>query len=126
MMDNSFFSVLLSTTASSVLFTANHRASLPDQFVESVGVAGSDAASPTNHSKEKYTGHHRLIKDLHHLAAHFEGSQLPQEVNSAHPLLVHSFCIRSPVQSVVDGNTQVLVRRCLYCRRRPHWRRRPH
>ena len=53
MMDNSGFSVLS---------TANHRASLPDQFVESVGVAGSDAASPTNHRKENYTGHHRLIK----------------------------------------------------------------
>ena len=78
MMDNSFFSVLLSTTASRV--SCLHRASLPDQFVESVGVTGSDAASPTNYSKEKYTGHHRLIKDLQHLAAHVEGSQPPQEV----------------------------------------------
>ena len=64
----------------SVLFTANHRASVPDEFVEFVGVAASGAAHPTNYSKEKYTGHHRLIKDLQHLAAHIEGSQLPQDV----------------------------------------------
>ena len=65
--------------------------------VESVGVAGSDAAPPSNYHKEKYTGHHRLVKDLQHLAAHVEGSQLPQEVKSAHPLLVNSFSVRSPV-----------------------------
>jgi len=32
--------------------------------------------------------HHRLVKDLQHLAAHIEGSELTQEIQSAHPLLV--------------------------------------
>ena len=92
MMDNSF-QCPLHHSFQSVLVAANHRASLPDEFVESVGVAGSDVAPPTNHSKEKYTGHQRLIKDLQHLA----GSQLPQEVKFAHSLLVDSLSVRSPV-----------------------------
>ena len=78
-------------------------------FVESIGVAGADASSPTNYSKEKYRKGHRLIKDLQHSVAHVKGSQLPQEVKSAHSLLVDSFSVRSPVQSVVDSNTKVLL-----------------
>ncbi|XP_010795289.1 complement factor H-like [Notothenia coriiceps] len=49
----------------------------------------SDAASPADRSKEECTSHNRL-EDLQHLAAHVEGSQLPQKIESAHPLLVHS------------------------------------
>ena len=54
-----------------------------------------------------FFSHHRLIKDLQHLSAHAEGSKLPLEVQSAGTLLVNSFSVRTPVQSVVDGNTQV-------------------
>ena len=70
-------------------------ASLFDDFIKSVSVAGSDAAAPTHSSN-------RLVRDLQHLAAHVEGSQLPKEIESAHPLLVHSLGIRFPVQSVVS------------------------
>ena len=83
MMDNSLFSVLLFTTVSK---DSSLRPS-------TVGVTGSDAAAPTHSGKENDAGN-RLVKDLQHLAAYVEGSQLPQEIES-----VHSLGIRFPVQS---------------------------
>ena len=85
MMDNSFFSVKLSTTASRVSCLQQIWASLPE-FIESAGVAVSDAASSTNHSKENCIGHHRLIKDLQHLAAHVEGSAVSHSMSGVHRL----------------------------------------
>ena len=41
----------------------------------------------------------RLIKDFQHLAAHVERSQLPQEIESAHPFLIHSVSVGLPIQS---------------------------
>ena len=76
------------------------RASLLDDFIKSVGVTGSEAAAPTHSSKKNGTGNNRLVKDLQH-AAHVERSQLPQEIESAHPLLVHSLGIRSKSRDVV-------------------------
>ena len=101
MMDNSLFSVQDPEPET--------KYSLLDDFIKSVSVTGSDAAAQTHSSKENYTGNSRLVNDLQHLAAHIEGSQLPQEIESAHPLPVHSLGIRFPVQSVVDHNSQVFV-----------------
>ena len=86
-----------------------YRASLLDDFIKSVGVAGSDAAAPTHSSKENGASNNRLVEDLQHLAAHVERSQLPQEIESAHPLLVHSLGVGFPVQSVVDHHSQVFI-----------------
>lgn len=64
---------------------------LPDQFVQFVGVAGSDAVSPADHSKVQRAG--RLIGNVQHPNVHQEESQLPQEGESAHPLLVYSLAL---------------------------------
>lgn len=88
------WSTLLSTTAtrlSSLLLSVVYGASLFDQFIKSVGIIGSEAAAPTNSSKEKHTGHYILVEKLQHIVAHVEGSSLPQR--SAHRLLVHSFAV---------------------------------
>ena len=52
-------------------------------------------------AKKNCTGHHRLVKDMQHLAAHIKGPKLPQEVESALSLPVDSLSIALPVQSVV-------------------------
>ena len=83
-----------------VQLDADDRPSFPDQFIDPAGVTGSDAAPPADRSKEECTSHNRLIEDLQHLAAYVEGSQLPQKIESAHPLLVHSVSVDPPVQSV--------------------------
>lgn len=63
-------------------------------------------STPTSHSKEQYTGNHRLVKDLQHLAAHIEGSQLPQEVESAH-LIQHT---ASYTASLLNFQSSLLLR----------------
>lgn len=68
-----------------------------DDLIKSVGVTGSDAAAPTYNSKEDGAGNNGLVKDLQHFSAYVEGSQFPQEVQSAHPFLAHSLCVRFPV-----------------------------
>ena len=72
----------------------NNRASFSDEFVQSAGVSGSDAAAPTHSSKENGAGNNRLVEDLQHFAAHVEGSELPQEIESAHHLLIHSISVQ--------------------------------
>lgn len=90
-------SVLLSTTASMVSnLQPIAKPFLPDQFVQFVGVAGSDAVSPADHSKVQRAG--RLIGNVQHPDVHQEESQLPQEGESAHPLLVYSLAVGLPVQ----------------------------
>ena len=75
--------------------------SLPDQFVQSVGVASSDAASPADCSIEECTSNKRLVENVQQPAAHAEGSQLPQEVEPCHHLLVHSLSVGPLVQFAV-------------------------
>lgn len=49
------------------------------------------------------------MENLHHFAAHIDGSQVPQEKEPAHPIsLVYNFCVGLPVQSVVTVDAQVL------------------
>ena len=72
---------------------ADDRPSFPDQFFYSACVTGSDAAPPAKKS---------ALEDLQHLAAHVEGSQFPQKIESAHPLLVHSVSVDPPVQPIVE------------------------
>lgn len=52
---------------------------------------------------------HTATDCLQHVAAHLEGSQLPQEIKSAYPLRVHSLGVRFPVQSIVNHHDQVFV-----------------
>lgn len=49
---------------------------------------------------EESDGHHRLVEDRQHLAAHMDGSQFPLEVESAATLLVHSCGFGLPAQFV--------------------------
>lgn len=63
----------------------DYRPSLLDELIKPAGVSGSDAA-------------------VQHLT---EGSQLPQEVESAHPFLAHSLCVRVPVQSIADIHSNI-------------------
>ena len=58
-----------------VQFTASYKASLPDQFVQSFGVASYHAASTVDCSKEQCTGNNRLIENIHY-ATNTKGSQL--------------------------------------------------
>ena len=44
-----------------------------------------------------------------HLTAYVEGSQLPQKIESAHPLLVHSVSVDPPVQPL-----EPLTTRCAF------------
>ena len=50
-----------------------HRASLINQFVESLGVSGSDAAAPTDGCKADCTLLHRLVKNMQHFGADIKG-----------------------------------------------------
>ena len=84
-----------------VQLDAEDRPSFPDQFIDPAGVTVSYAAPPADRSKEECTSHNRPVEDLQHLAAHVEGSQLPQKIESAHPLLVHSVSVDPPVQPIV-------------------------
>lgn len=88
----SLFSILRFTSFNGVQFTVtvNHGASFPDQFVQSVAVAGFDAASPPHHSKQQCTDNNRLLENIQHPSVQTEVSQLPQEAESAYPLLVSS------------------------------------
>ncbi|KAK5900156.1 hypothetical protein CesoFtcFv8_009559 [Champsocephalus esox] len=92
-MDNSLFSVLLSTTAS------KGSSLMPMTDPAFLILLVSPALMLPPPSKEECTGHNRL-EDLQHLAAHVEGSQLPQKIESAHPLLVLSVSVDPPVQPI--------------------------
>lgn len=63
----------------------DYRPSLLDDLIKPAGVTGSDAA-------------------VQHLA---EGAQLPQEIDSAHPLLPHILCVRVPIQSIADIHSNI-------------------
>ena len=63
-----------------VYLTANHGAGLLNEFVQSVGVTCSDAASPADHSVEECTGNIRLVDNIQHP----KGSQ---EIKSDYSLL---------------------------------------
>lgn len=75
---------------------------LLDQFIQSVGCIGSGAA---------------LLADYVHCtgeifppsAAHVEGSHLPWEIESAHPLLIYSLGVDLPLQYAVSVDTHILV-----------------
>lgn len=60
-------------------------------------------ADPTQNSKGNGADNNRLVKHLQHLDAHVGGSQLPQEIESTHPHLVHRFNIKVPVLSPLPG-----------------------
>lgn len=92
-----------------VQFKANHGASLSDLFVQFVGVAGSNAASPTNCSKDLCNGNSKLLQNIQHPAAHAKGSQLPQEEESAHFFILHTLSVNFPVLYAVDVHTQVVL-----------------
>ena len=51
---------------------ADHRASPPDQFIQSGGVPLVYAASPAHHSVEEDAGNHRLVKHPQQFAADVE------------------------------------------------------
>ncbi|MEQ2303008.1 hypothetical protein AMECASPLE_012400 [Ameca splendens] len=53
--------------------------------------------------------HNRLIENMQHLAANTERPKHPQEVQSALSLLVDGFRVASPVQFVVQVNTEVFI-----------------
>ena len=52
-----------------------------------------------DYSEVQCTGHNRLVEGFQHLAAHIEGSQLPEEIQFAHPLLIYSLTVGLLVQS---------------------------
>ncbi|KAI4903259.1 hypothetical protein NFI96_032699, partial [Prochilodus magdalenae] len=82
-------------------------APLSDQKVmKGVGCVVQDR---TNCCKEDRPRNNRLVEDLHHHAAHIERSEPSQEVESAHPLLVHRLRVGLPVRFVVELDTQVFV-----------------
>lgn len=60
-------------------------------------------AAPTQNRKGNRADSNGLVKHLQHLAAHGGGSQLPQEIESTHPHLVHSFNIKVPILSPLPG-----------------------
>ncbi|KAK5888411.1 hypothetical protein CesoFtcFv8_014508 [Champsocephalus esox] len=77
-MDNSLFSVLLSTTASKG--SSSMPMTDPAFLITLLILLVSPALMlppAADRSKEECTGHNSLEEDLQHLAAHVEGSQLP-------------------------------------------------
>ncbi|MEQ2253580.1 hypothetical protein ILYODFUR_033630 [Ilyodon furcidens] len=85
-----------------------NRASLLYWLVELFQVPGSDAATPADDSRRYSTIHNKPVKDMKNLVANTEGPKLPQEVQSALSILVYSFTVASPVQSIVQVNTEIL------------------
>ncbi|MEQ2300545.1 hypothetical protein AMECASPLE_026803 [Ameca splendens] len=69
----------------------------------------SDAASPADEGRRDHTLDNRLIEDMQHLSANTEGPKLLQEVQSALSLLVDGFTVATPLQSVVQVNTEVFI-----------------
>ncbi|XP_069568563.1 protein wntless homolog isoform X1 [Brachyistius frenatus] len=98
----SFWIIFCGEHLMAVQIAANYGVGLLNQFVKSVGVTGSKAAPPADHS----TDNNKPVEHLQHLAAHIEGSKVPQEKESPHPLHVDSVDVGLPVQSVLDGDTQ--------------------
>ncbi|MED6240122.1 hypothetical protein ATANTOWER_016364 [Ataeniobius toweri] len=72
-------------------------------------IPGSDAASPADDRRRDHTLHNRLIKDKQYLSGNTEGPKLPQEVQSALFLLLDGYTVASPLQSVVQVNTEVFI-----------------
>lgn len=68
--------------------------------------------APTQNSKGNRADNNRLVKHLQHLDADVGGSPLPQEIESTHYHLVHSFNIKVPVLSPLPG----------FCSPPPLWR----
>lgn len=90
MMDNSFFQWWpLNPTFKFVQFAANHRASLPVQFIHS-GVTSSDAVPLVLHSKVYYTTKTDWQK-ISSILWHTLKDHLPYETEPTHPLYLLFF-----------------------------------
>lgn len=79
MIESSLFSDLLLLTDSSLQVVTTDRSSLAYKLFDPVGIPGTDAAPPVDHSKVNGTCHHRLVEELQHLAGYTEGSKPSQE-----------------------------------------------
>lgn len=52
--------------------TQRDSSGLADEFVDTVGLSGTDAAAPSDHSTVDGTCNHRLVEDLQHITAWYE------------------------------------------------------
>lgn len=80
---------------------SNDGFNLADKFIKPVGITGTEASPPEDHSVVDRACVHRLIKDLQHLGSYIKRFELPQKIQSAH--------LCPPVQSAVQTDTQVLT-----------------
>ncbi|TWW54024.1 NACHT, LRR and PYD domains-containing protein 12 [Takifugu flavidus] len=64
------------------------------------------ACSPAHCCKEDGASHDRLVEHVEHPAVNTEGPESPEEVESAHGLLVNSIGVCGPLQFIVQLNTQ--------------------
>ncbi|MEQ2294024.1 hypothetical protein AMECASPLE_039598 [Ameca splendens] len=62
---------------------------------------------PQQMMEKKSDSPQQIIEDLQHLAANTEGPRPPKQVQSALSLLLDGFTVASPLQSVVQVNTEV-------------------
>ena len=92
-----------------VQLRSNHRASLPHQPVQSVGIPCVHVTPPTYHSKKENTGYYRLVKHLQQPIAYIKRPEPPQEEQFALSLPVEGFGVISPVKSTVHMYSQELV-----------------
>lgn len=74
-----------------------------NELIDPAGIFDTDAAPSANYSIAESTHDHGLLEYIQHLGAYIESSELPQKMEFAHPLLVHS------IQSVVQIDTQVFI-----------------
>ncbi len=64
---------------------------------------------PAHHREEQSAGYYRLIEDLQEPVAHTEGSESPQEEQSALPLPEEGFSAVSPVHFFIDLDPKILI-----------------
>lgn len=93
-MESSLFSHPLFLNVLNISVLTKDSSSLSDEFLILL------ATSPAHQSTLDETHQHRLVKDLHHLVAYVEVSELPQKEESAYFFLVHTIRVGTQSSSV--------------------------
>ncbi|XP_069009923.1 neurabin-2 isoform X2 [Embiotoca jacksoni] len=91
-----------------VQFVADDGAGLLNQFVKSVGVSGSNAAPPADHSEVQSTGHIRLVEHLQHQEETEEEDEQEEQEEQESPSKRRSMqeSLSLPVAVCYPGNGQ--------------------
>ncbi|KAI3375564.1 hypothetical protein L3Q82_003892 [Scortum barcoo] len=83
-----------------------HQRHVAPQTVQELADALVQPAAPAHYSVEDDAGYHRVIKHLQHGPADVERSEPPEEEQATLTLLVDGISVCSPVQFIVQVDTQ--------------------